>query len=276
MAFPRERRAAARPIPRSREASTFPAGNVARPITTVTLISRVGMMRQHPRGKISRANSFRERPMQFEKQLSGGRSPLVLVSRGDGSSGYPIHVRAYNGDRALRSSSRDDRRWRATMAASSALMMKAAVGFAAFTESAFPNLLFAVMSWTIAQAVAGCAAYAQAMNPISEPDERIDHRPPTGEFDGPGQTQPSPRARSSATAVPAGYIARTEAARTNSPAWGTSVRSLLAGFQSRIRRGHRRRLAIMELRALDDRSLRDIGISRCDIEYLARRGDRCE
>jgi uncharacterized protein YjiS (DUF1127 family) len=30
------------------------------------------------------------------------------------------------------------------------------------------------------------------------------------------------------------------------------------------------------LRALDDRRLRDIGISRSDIEHLAGRGDRCE
>jgi uncharacterized protein YjiS (DUF1127 family) len=234
------------------------------------------MMRQHPRGKISRANSFRERSMQFEKQLSMGKSPLMLAGRGERSSRHWIHVRADNGNRALRSTSCDDRRWRAAMAASSALVMKAAMGAAAFSESAFPNFLFAVMSWTIARVITGCADYTRAMGPISEPDERIDHRLPTGELEAPGQPQPSPRAWSSATAIPTGCIARTEAARANARAWGASIRSLLAGFRSCIRQGRGRRLAIIELRALDDRSLRDIGISRCDIEYLASRGDRCE
>jgi uncharacterized protein YjiS (DUF1127 family) len=276
MVFRTARRAGVRPTPRFREIATSSAGNVARRITTVTLFSRAGMMRQHPRGKILRANSLRERSMQFEKQLFMGKSPLMLASRGEGSSRHSIYVRAENGNRALRSSSPDDRRWRAAMAASSALVMKAAMGAAAFTESAFPNFLFAVMSWTIAQVVTGCAEYARAMGPISELDERIDHRPPTGEFEGPDQPQPSPGARSSATAIPTGCIARMEAARANSPAWGASVRSLLAGFRSCIRQGRGRRLAIIELRALDDRSLRDIGISRCDIEYLASRGDRCE
>ena len=56
----------------------------------------------------------------------------------------------------------------------------------------------------------------------------------------------------------------------------TSITSLLAKFRSRMRGGRDRRLAIMELRSLDGRSLRDMGISRCDIEYFARHGDRCE
>jgi len=45
---------------------------------------------------------------------------------------------------------------------------------------------------------------------------------------------------------------------------------------SKIREGNARRRAIAELRSLDDRSLRDIGISRGDIGYIARYGARPE
>lgn len=216
--------------------------------------------------------------MQFERrQLSGGKSPLVLAGRGDGSSGHLIYLRVDNKDRALQSPSRDNRTWRAAIASSSALMVKAAAGLAACAEAAFPNLLLAVMSWTIAHALAGCAAYAEAMYPgVFQPDEQINHRHPAGEFEAPDQPRPSPPAQVSATAVQTGYMARPEAARADSPGWGASLTSLVAGFRSAIRRRRDRRLAILELRALDDRSLRDIGISRCDIEYFVRRGDRCE
>jgi len=37
-----------------------------------------------------------------------------------------------------------------------------------------------------------------------------------------------------------------------------------------------RRRAIAELRALDDRALRDIGVYRCNIEQFARHGARRE
>jgi hypothetical protein len=43
--------------------------------------------------------------------------------------------------------------------------MKAVAGFAACGEVAFPRLLVVVMSWTIAQVLAGCAAYAAARDP---------------------------------------------------------------------------------------------------------------
>src|SRR6266849_468097 len=81
---------------------------------------------------------------------------------------------------------------------------------------------------------------------------------------------------SSAAVVKTEQLERSEAPRAASTGWRALITSFLARFRSRIRRGRDSRLAIAELRALDDRRLRDIGISRCDIEHPAGRGDRCE
>jgi uncharacterized protein YjiS (DUF1127 family) len=45
---------------------------------------------------------------------------------------------------------------------------------------------------------------------------------------------------------------------------------------SKLREGYARNRAIAELQAMDDRSLRDIGISRADIGYIASHGVRPE
>ena len=47
--------------------------------------------------------------------------------------------------------------------------------------------------------------------------------------------------------------------------------SLLISLAARIRRWSRRRAAIRELSALNDRLLRDIGIDRCEIEAFVDR-----
>jgi hypothetical protein len=63
------------------------------------------------------------------------------------------------------------------------VVMKAIGGFAARGEAAFESVLFAAMSWTIAQALAGCAEYCQAMYPtFVEPDRPFDSHDAT---DGP-------------------------------------------------------------------------------------------
>jgi uncharacterized protein YjiS (DUF1127 family) len=229
--------------------------------------------------------------MQFEKQLSRDRSSFALArSRADGyrdrASGYPAYP---TGDViTLRPSSEADTSWRAVSAAASALMTRAAAGLALCSEAAFPNVLLAVLSWTFAQALAGCAAYAEAMYPgladaqsgaqsgLGNPDQ------PPGQLsaaakDEIGRTAPVslPRpTRSVAPAVEAESMARPE--QTRSAVSIGSIASLIRQFRLRMRGGRERRLAIAELQALDDRSLRDIGISRSDIAYIVRRGDRCE
>lgn len=62
--------------------------------------------------------------------------------------------------------------WRIVPAAVAVLMVKAVGGVAACGEIVFPRLLVALMSWTIAQALAGCLAYVEAMHPCF-----VEHEP---------------------------------------------------------------------------------------------------
>ena len=115
--------------------------------------------------------------MQFEKQLSDGRSPFALVRRRNEASRDSIHLTTEIS--ALPASSEDDAPRRSTVAAASQLRVKTVAGFAARAAVAFPNFLLAVVSWTFAQALAGCAAYGEAMYPgfvgVGEP---VDQRDP--------------------------------------------------------------------------------------------------
>jgi len=220
--------------------------------------------------------------MQFDKQFHGGRSPVVLTGQGDEASRCSTEISA------LPASSEDDAPRRSTAAV------------------AFPNFLLAVVSWTFAQALAGCAAYGEAMYPglvgVGEPvDQRDPVRGTQSEHGNSNQLQsrtsglseissiandeirgrrPFLASRqtqsSSAAVVKTEHLERSEAPRAASTGWRALITSFLARFRSRIRRGRDSRLAIAELGALDDRRLRDIGISRCDIEHPAGRGDRCE
>jgi hypothetical protein len=78
----------------------------------------------------------------------------------------PLAQDRLNGDnQTLRTSSEQHTAWRAIAGAVTGFVTKAVLGFAACGEVAFPRLLLVVMSWTIAQVLAGCAAYAVAMDP---------------------------------------------------------------------------------------------------------------
>ena len=130
--------------------------------------------------------------MQFEKQLSGGRSTFALARWRNKASRDSSHLTTEIS--ALPASSEDDAPRRSTVAATSQLMVKTAAGFAACAEIAFPNLLLAVASWTFAQVLAGCAAYGEAMYPgfvgVREPvDQRDPVRGTPSEHGNPNQLQ---------------------------------------------------------------------------------------
>src|SRR3984893_17292325 len=136
-------------VPRCAPLSISGTKEVARRVTTVALISSAGMLRQHAQGRVSRANSFRERSMQFDKQFHGGRSPFVLTEHEDEASRCSTEISA------LPASSEDDAPRRSTVAAAWQLRGNTVAGFAARAAVAFPN--FAVVAWTFAHALAGCA-----------------------------------------------------------------------------------------------------------------------
>jgi len=56
------------------------------------------------------------------------------------------------------------------------------------------------------------------------------------------------------------------------PGWLVSIKSAITSMRSMIKQWRERRRAIAELRALDDRSLRDIGLHRCEIDQIPRVG----
>jgi uncharacterized protein YjiS (DUF1127 family) len=64
----------------------------------------------------------------------------------------------------------------------------------------------------------------------------------------------------------------TAAAVNPSPRWLASIRLAITAMWSTISRWRARQSAIAELRALDDRSLRDIGLLRCEIDAIPRIG----
>jgi len=111
--------------------------------------------------------------MQFDRQFHGGRSPFVLTGHEDEASRHSTEISA------LPASSENDAPRRSTVAAAPQLIVKTVAGFAACAAVAFPNFLLAVVSWTFAQALAGCAAYGEAMYPglvgVGEP---VDQRDP--------------------------------------------------------------------------------------------------
>src|SRR3984893_5893494 len=139
----------ARRVPRCAPLSISGTKEAARQVTIVALISSAGMLRQHTQVRVSRANSFRERSMQFDKQFHGGRSPFVLTGHGDEASRCSTEISA------LPASSEDDALRRSTVAAALQLRVKTVAGFAACAAVAFPNFLLAVVSWTFAQALGG-------------------------------------------------------------------------------------------------------------------------
>jgi hypothetical protein len=143
--------------------------------------------------------------MQFESRLPGDRSSRRLIHQRDQAaifsrysaleagtrlggpaaasaprvwSGREIHrprtQDRLNADgRAPRTSSDGDRSRRAISAAAVRMMARAVGGLAGWGRTAFPRLLFAVMSWMMAQALAGCIACAEAMYAVdlSDPND---------------------------------------------------------------------------------------------------------
>jgi uncharacterized protein YjiS (DUF1127 family) len=250
--------------------------------------------------------------MHFEKQLPGNLSPLSFSAYRDartisrsprlsssntgpacaGSTGalrphvqsfQQIDLRRGEGYRAsertaIRTRPERDASWRAIPTAMFGIGARVIEGFAATGEIVFSGFLLAFMSWTMAEVLAGCAAYAQAMYPCFVEDEPVGQ----GDRGNPSGAKPVLRSPSRqieftlVVPVAVEYVVRSEAPGAASPGWSASITSLAGKLWSRARAVRERRLAMAELRSLDDRALRDIGISRCDIEYFARDGDRCE
>jgi hypothetical protein len=167
------------------------------------------------------------------------RSQLEVVDRAD--AGDRVAAR----DAAFQITSGSDASWRSMLASRFLAAIKAIGGFAARSADALSSALLAAMSWTIAQILAGCAEYCQAMYPtFVELDEPADSHDATS---GPQSGQLSSRA----------------------PGSRVTITPLL-----RHERATRR--AMMAPRAFDTPALRSTEMSRPRTENLAGIGDPCE
>jgi hypothetical protein len=196
--------------------------------------------------------------MQFNKQFQNGRSPFVLTGHGDEANRYSTEISA------LPASSEDSAPRRSTAAAAARFMVKAA--------ACVEDFLLSVASWAYAQALAGCADYGNAMYPgFVGAGEPVDQRDPVSgtqsEHGNPNQrlSEISPIANDGIRGRRPFLVSR----QTQSSSAADLVKIEYAERSEMA-------LAITELRAFDDRALRDIEISRCEIEHLAGGGDRCK
>jgi uncharacterized protein YjiS (DUF1127 family) len=167
----------------------------------------------------------------------------------------------------------------------SAMTVKAVTRISHFAEHTLPNLMVAVFSWIITETLAGCTAYAESLYPIPPAPEAVEPAP---------NETPRRRAadRLSLVSIHARLGVVTSERPTLAPTLdqtdaGTSVQPerqpgalwrrcsslgiFIAACALRIRRARARRRTIAELRSLDERSLRDIGLSASDIEYIVWR-----
>jgi uncharacterized protein YjiS (DUF1127 family) len=175
----------------------------------------------------------------------------------------------------------------------SAAMVTAATTLSGFAATTLPNLLLAAFSWIIAETLAGCVAYAQAMYPIPIPvAPEVAEPVPTGIPPRKSLSKPSNLSlvaiharddftnRAQPAAVPsrhgAGALVLVGRKQSTLSRWRAVLGILLTACYSGSRRTYQRRQAMAELRALDDRSLRDIGLFRYDIEYVVHHGARRE
>ena len=181
-----------------------------------------------------------------------------------------------------------DKRVRRAPSGWSSLTVKAATTLSYCAGHALPGLLLGVFSWAVSEILAGFAAYAEAMYSPPAPEGVVPIE--TQATDTPRGTKPSPnlmimqvngsagctnqvRPSARTAALPAEWRGQGATAHTDCH---LSLWRVAAAWWSNVRQAVERRRAIAELRALDDRALRDIGVYRCNIEQFARQGARRE
>jgi len=254
-------------------------------VTTVARNPLHGIVRKHGRGRTSHANLLWEKSMPFAKSspYHRSRSQIEPARR---TNQRPVQEPNCNGERALVIPLSQLRRpSRPAAMTMSAMTVKAVTRISHFAEHTLPNLMVAVFSWIITETLAGCTAYAESLYPIPPAPEAVEAAP-----------NETPRRRAADRLSLVSIHARLGVVSCEQPTlaptldqtdadtfvqperqpgaiWRrcSSLGIFIASCALRIRRARARRRAIAELRGLDERSLRDIGLSASDIEYIVWR-----
>jgi hypothetical protein len=131
------------------------------------------MLSQHAVGNLPRVKNPWEMSMKLDrKKLPASRWPSDR--RTSTARRYPMRAVVTQASPAGERRSASDVLWRP-----SKLMLKVVGTFAVCSDIAFHSVILSVMSWTVAQVLEGCAAYAQGMYPyVLEPDELRGLHPP--------------------------------------------------------------------------------------------------
>jgi uncharacterized protein YjiS (DUF1127 family) len=255
-------------------------------MTTVALIPGAGIIRKHARDRFSPTTTLREKSMPVAKHLSYARS------RARTERSRRIHGPSCAQPRALPQQASSAQPAIAPVSVASRSILGTTAHFA---ESA-GDILLTIASWMLRQFVAGCLAYAIAMYGIPEaalrgetgkPKPSAPPAPPRNpsrptlhviladreEDIGADEILPPPGAAQPSGARSTARSERTPDARSG---WRAAMIAPVVLLWSEIREGSARHRMIAELRNLDDRSLRDIGISRADLGQIARYGVRPE
>jgi uncharacterized protein YjiS (DUF1127 family) len=250
--------------------------------TTVAIIRRAGIVRKHGRDRLSWTNMSRETSMPIAKQLRHPRSQSQLPA----TRRSPL-AQSLDRQQALPCEPRQQASCWAVAARASRTTGEVVTRSAVYAGIAFPNLLLAALSWATAEFLAGCAAYGQALycTPMLV-DDRLESLDPE-----PAPAFSRERARrpvlilisEQAPRLDWSVAAERESARPAQTVkvgsrWYSAVVSGMTALLSNILKAQARHQAIMELHALDDRALRDIGLSRSEIESIVgcERVERCD
>lgn len=144
-----------------------------RGITTVTIIRRAGMLRQHPRGKNFRTTVIPEGAMSSADQSPHPRNRSQEPMPGSSD-------RAADRDHSGQSSqsrialvwSREPVAPSRTSTAMTRFTVAAAARVAGYAGGDVLHIFLAVLSWILWEFLHGCAAYAQAMYPPIDRHDR--------------------------------------------------------------------------------------------------------
>jgi uncharacterized protein YjiS (DUF1127 family) len=268
-------------------------------VTAVASIARTGMFRKHVPLKVSQTGNLRETLMLALKQMpyDPSSSPDRAPCRLDGH--VAARERSSSSDKAPLSLKPQEKPQRTFLAAPSRLFAETFARIPVHAGSIFLDVVPAVFSWVVAEFLAGCAAYAEAWHPTPVIMEgRVARRAPE-----PPPASSRPGARSdlkaiSSKATPAiegaglrlvgqarslpatmscpEHRAPTQHTPSARQRWYAPIRAAASVLLSAIRERQARHQALIELWNFDDRMLRDIGISRGEIESIGRRTIRRE